>query len=237
MKFISKIALVALFFTQPLLALAQQQTTITREAELGALITSGNTDQQTLNFGVAIDIDQGQWDYQFTLDGIYTNSDNVVKAQRITGIALADRDLTEYSFFQSRASHEDDRFSGFDSQSDLTFSYGHDLLRSQANMNLSLITGVGVRYSVQNGSDSSEPIFRLAGEYDWTVSESAVFGQNLSIEAGSNSDIYRSETSIETRILSNLTFRFSVNIKHQTVVPLDRKKTDTETALTFVMSF
>jgi len=214
------------------------QTDITRTAELGALFTSGNTDEQSLNFGAEIDVDQANWDYRFSIDGLYTSSEGRVKAQKAIGIARADYQISEISYFQTRASHEDDRFSGFASQSDLTFSYGRDMLSNNANMDLSLVGGIGVRWTRFNqGGDSDEPILRFAGEYDWTISESASFSQDLSVEAGSDSDIYRSESSIETAILDNLSLRFSINIKHQTEVPLGKDNTDSETAITFVMNF
>ncbi|CAN0505585.1 unnamed protein product, partial [Discosporangium mesarthrocarpum] len=156
------------------------QTDITRSAELGALLTSGNTDEQNLNFGAEVEIDQTDWDYLFSVNGLYAESENVVKAQRVVGIARVNYEITEYSFFQTRASHEDDRFNGFDSQSDLTFSYGHDFLLNQPTMDLSLVGGIGARYSrLEDGGTKEEPILRLAGEYDWNLSESALFSQDL----------------------------------------------------------
>jgi putative salt-induced outer membrane protein len=104
-------------------------------------------------------------------------------------------------------------------------------------MGLTLNAGIGVRWSRLNDSDFDEPIVRLAGEYDWKISDTASFNQQLSIEAGSETNIFRSETSIETQILDNLSLRFSINIKHQTDVPVSRERTDTETAVTFVMNF
>jgi putative salt-induced outer membrane protein len=217
---------------------AMAQSDISRNIELGALFTSGNTDEQSLNFGAEVDIDQERWDYRFTLDGLYTSSEDRVKAQKMQGVARANYQMSEISYFQTRASHEDDRFSGFASQSDLTFSYGRDLLVNRGDMSLSVVGGIGVRWTRFNdGSDSDEPILRFAGEYEWTLSDSAVFNQDLSMEAGSKSDIYRSESSIETDIMENLSLRFSFNIKHQTDVPVGKKKTDTQTAITFVMDF
>ncbi len=227
-------ALVGTALSTPTLA----QTDISRTVELGALFTSGNTDEQSLNFGAEIDIDQERWDYRFTVDGLYTSSEDRVKAQKMLAVGRANYQISEISYFQTRASHEDDRFSGFASQSDLTFSYGRDLLVNRGDMELSLVGGIGVRWTRFNeGGDSDEPILRLAGEYDWTLSESAVFSQDLSVEAGSDSDIYRSESSIETDIMENLSLRFSVGIKHQTEVPVGKKNTDTETSVTFVMNF
>ena len=133
--------------------------------------------------------------------------------------------------------HEDDRFSGYDSQTDITFNYGRSLLQNVSNMGLTLNIGAGVRWSRLDNSDFDEPILRIAGDYDWSISNTAMFNQELSTETGSESNIYRSVSSIETQILDNLSLRFSFKLKHQTEVPIGRKKTDTETAITLVMNF
>ena len=220
------------------MTMAQEEFGTTRELQLGALLTSGNTEEQSLNFAAAMTINpENPWLYSFSLDGLYNSSENEVKGQRFYGVASANYQFSDDSYFQTRASHEDDRFSGFDSQTDLTFSYGRGFLRNRSDMGLNVDAGIGVRWSRLDGSDSDEPILRLAGDYSWTISESAEFAQELSTEYGTDSNIYRSVSSIETRILDNLSLRFSLRIKHQTDVPVGRERTDTETAVTFVMSF
>ena len=217
---------------------AQEEDRVTREIQLGALITSGNTEEESLNFAASMTINpENPWVYTFSLDGLYNTSDNEVKGQRWYAVGNTNYEFSEASYFQSRVSHEDDRFSGFDSQSDLTFSYGREFLQSRANMGLAVDAGIGIRWSRLDGSDNDEPIFRLAGDYNWALSDSAEFQQEIATEFGSDSSIYRSESSIETRILENLSLRFSIRIKHQTEVPAGRDGTDTETAVTFVMSF
>ena len=217
--------------------LAQQQSGVTREVEVGALFTSGNTDNQALNFAGSVEIIQNGWEYGFTIDGLYTSSDDETMSQRFYGVSSANYEFSEDTFFQARASHEDDRFSGYDSQSDLTFSVGSRLLQNRSDMDLSLDAGIGIRWSRLNGSDFDEPILRLAGDYEWVLSNSAVFSQELAIEYGSDSNIYRSDTGITTQIRENLSLRFSLRLKHQTEVPAGRKETDSETAVTFVMEF
>lgn len=214
-----------------------QENRVEKEIELGGLFTSGNTEEESLNFAGAIDIIQDDWEYRFSLDGLYSSSESEVKGQRLYGVALANYSFSENAYFRSRVSHENDRFSGFDSQSDITFSYGWGLLQNISNMDLSLDAGLGVRWSRLDNSDFDEPIVRLAGDYSWTISDTAVFSQELSAEAGSDSNIFRSVTSIETEIMENLSLRLSLKMKHQSDVPIDRERTDTETAVTLVMQF
>ena len=216
---------------------AQQQNGINSEVQLGAVFTTGNTDNENINFRGEVDWRRNAWEYGFLLDAFTATQENVRTADRMYYVADAEYDLNENSFVLTRLAHEVDEFSGYESQSDLSVSYGRNLLTSVENMELTLNAGVGARTSRTEEGDFDEGIIRLAGDYAWEISPSATFGQVLSTEAGDKTSIFRSETSIETTILDNLSLRFSFNIKHQTDVPAGREKTDTKTAITFVMNF
>ena len=142
-----------------------------------------------------------------------------------------------FSFINARVSYEDDRFSGFDNQSDFSVNYGRNLLRSSNSMTLAMNVGLGMRRSVQMDQSSNEAIGRVEGNYVWNLSPTASFSQDFSVDAGSDSSIIRSESGIQSQIMDNLSLRFSIKLKHQTTVPMGREKTDTETAATLVLSF
>ena len=227
-------SLLALFSVN---ASAQEESNIATQLELGAIFTSGNTENENIKYKVVVDWDREVWDYQFTSEGFRASQDGISNAQRIYHTASANYTINPVSYVQGRAAYENDKFSGFDSQSDVTVSYGRNMLQNRGNMTLDLTAGVGARRSVTEADTDTEAILRLSANYNWNVSESADFIQNFSVEAGSNSDIYRSETGIQTDILENLSLKFSVKVKHQTVVPINREKTDTETAITLVLNF
>jgi putative salt-induced outer membrane protein len=152
-------------------------------------------------------------------------------------VGRASYEINGDSFVRARASYEDDRFSGFDNQSDFSVNYGRNLLQNLNDMSLAINFGAGVRQSKQGDITNNEAIARGEGNFEWALSRSATFSQNFSIDSGSDSSIVRSESAIESEILNNLTLKFSIKLKHQTVVPLLREKTDTETAVTLVMNF
>lgn len=237
MKSIVRPVLFVLLAATATSALAQQSSGITRELEMGALFATGNTEERTVNFAGNIEFTRNAWQYGFSLDGIYASSNEVTNGQRFYGVGRANYEFSEDSFFLARLSHEDDRFSGFDSQSDFTLSYGRGFLQGVGNMNLVLNAGIGIRWSRLDGSDFDEPILRVAGEYEWVISPSASFTQELAMEYGTDSNIYRSDSGITTQVLENLSLRLSLRMKHQTEVPAGRKETDMETAVTFVMNF
>ena len=231
----SVIAILALLFTTS--SHAQEENGLSTEVELGAIFTSGNTENESINFRGEVDWRRDAWEYGFLLDGFRASQNDMRTAQRMYYVAEANYDINEQSFILTRLAHEDDEFSGYDSQTDISVNYGRNMLTNRENMSLTLNAGIGARQSRSEEDDFDEAIVRLAADYEWAISPTATFGQLLSTESGNETSIFRSESSIETQILDNLSLRFSFNVKHQTDVPVGREKTDTETAITFVMNF
>ncbi|MEZ5489349.1 MAG: DUF481 domain-containing protein [Gammaproteobacteria bacterium] len=217
--------------------MAQQSGDLTTEIELGAILTSGNTQERNVAYGVTVDWDREVWDYQFTSDGLRNRRNGQTTAQRFYHVARGRRDLSENNFFQVRGAYEADRFNGYDFQTDLSATYGHNWLTNIDNMTLSTEVGPGYRVSEGEEENLNEFMIRAAADYEWGISETASFYQDLAFEFGQDTSIYRSESGIETEVMENISMRFSINIRHQTEVPAGRKKTDTQTAVTLVWNF
>lgn len=215
----------------------EEEDGLSIEIELGAIFTSGNTEDENIQFGGEVNWLQDTLEYGFSVDGFRSSKDNVLTAQRVYYVASVNYEFTENRFILTRLAHEDDRFSGYDGQTDISVNYGLNLLINRSNMAMTLNIGLGARKSKSEEEDFEEAIIRFAADYDWNISETTTFNQQLSTESGNETSIFRSESSIETQILENLLLRISFNVKHQTEVPADREKTDTEMSITFVMNF
>ena len=237
MRILLVIGLSCLMSVFSLSAHSQEESGLATQVEFGAIFTSGNTENENIKYKIVLDWVQQNWDYKFTSDGFRSSQDGISNAQRLYHSASANYTINEVSYAQGRVAYENDKFSGFDNQSDVTFSYGRNILQNRDNMSLALTAGVGARRSVIAGDADTEGLARFAANYLWNLSESADFIQDFSVDAGSNSSIYRTETGVQTDILENLSLKFTVKVKHQTEVPVDREKTDTETAITLVLNF
>jgi putative salt-induced outer membrane protein len=174
------------------------------QLELGAVITAGNTEDENIRFKGQFDAAREQWAYLFSVDGFRSSKQDVLAAQRLYSIGSATYSFNPDNFVVSRVAHDDDRFSGYDSQTDFSVSYGQELLRDYENMTLRYTAGAGVRNSKESGpaGDSfSEAILRLSTDYQWQLSENARFIQALSVDAGEETSIARSETAVESDIM------------------------------------
>lgn len=207
------------------------------EIELGAVVTTGNTDQQNFKLRAGITRDSEQFKHTAHVDGLRSSEDSVVTAQKYYMYYQADYKLEgDHSLF-GRVAYEDDKFSGFDYQTDFTLGYSR-LLMDRDNMNLRGSVGVGARRSeLTTGATKSEFLTRLALNYEWQVSESSKFTQLLAAEIGAESTITRSESALQASVAGNLALKVALNIKNQSEVPVGQEKTDTETSVTLVYSF
>jgi len=221
----------------PQAAEEDEDSPLTSEIELGAIYTSGNTKDENFQFRGEVNYSLENWDLGLSVDGFRSSKNDELAARRIYTVSEANYNINEQSFALLRAAHDDDRFSGYDGQSDVSLNYGRNLLANREDMGLTLNVGGGYRYSRSPENDFDEAMLRLAADYDWKISDSAGFRQEFSAEAGGETRIYRARSSIDTEVLENLLLRFSVDLKHQSRVPAGREKTDTETSVTFVMRF
>ena len=147
MSKLTKALLVAVTLITSAAAFGQEEKNLTTEIELGAIFTSGNTEDENVKYGVVVDWNKGVWDYRFSSDGFRSSKDSVLAAQRLYHVARVEYAFNEDSYVLGRLAYEDDRFSGFDSQSDASVSYGRNLLLNKTNMALSVEVGAGIRRS------------------------------------------------------------------------------------------
>jgi len=229
-------------------------------SELGAIITSGNTETTTLKGGVKVLHNLENWNNEYKLDGIYKedeieNDQGVKETQRTNEkysiSAQGNYKLNEkHSHLFIYGSHVSDYFGAYRNESVISAGYGLRLI-DRSDMWLNAEIGPGYKY-FQYPDDSTEVDENgnsLAGEregeaialgkvdYNWQISDSARFTQLVSVEYGDTNTKTRSESAILAKINGSLQMKVAYNITHNSDVADDKENTDTETSLTLVYSF
>lgn len=231
------VPLLVVVFALSMPAHAEEGKVWSSEIEVGAVFTTGNTRNQSFKLASKASRDSVLFRHSAAFDAFRSSEDSVVSAQKFYTFYQGDYKLEgDHSLF-GRLSFEDDRFSGFDYQSNVTAGYSRLLLSRPAHT-LRGDVGAGVRHSAfDGGGGDTEFITRLAASYEWQISETSKFGQLLSTEIGGQNVVTRSDSSITAAIATSLAMKFAIVIKHQSEVPVGRKKMDTESALTLVYTF
>ncbi len=217
------------------------------EAEAGYIMTTGNTETGSVTARIDITREWTGIRQHFHADGVYASEkddtgEDVTTAQKFF---LSSR--TNYKFDARNSAfalltYDDDRFSGYKYQASATLGYERVLIKTP-DLYASAEIGPGYRYSRleekndDNENYTDEAIVRMGAKLVWSLSKHAQFTQDLSIEAGEDATITRSVSAIKTNINSYLAMKLSYSLKYTSSVPEDTEKTDTQTAMTLVVSY
>ena len=207
------------------------------EAELGVVMTGGNTESETIKAKGKLEYAKDRWTGSFALDSLYASTDDETTAERYGAKAQAKYNFSGIQYVYGLIDYEKDRFSGFDYRVSESLGYGATVL-DNGEVVINVEGGPGARQSkLEDGGSDSEALFRLFAGLDWQISEPAKFHQELSSEIGEDTTISESISELHTQVNGSLAMKVSYTLKHTSDVPEGVKNTDRETAVTLVYSF
>jgi putative salt-induced outer membrane protein len=233
-----RIVFFTLFFCSQGFAAAEEEPSIwSTDVELGAVSTSGNTEQSNVKFRVDSARDKGQLLQNFHGDIFRAETDGADTADNLYAFYRAGFKLDDKQSLFGRLAYEEDAFSGFDRQIDLTSGYSRKFVDSE-KFRFAVETGVGARRTeLETGDKGTEGVVRIAGFFEWSVSENALFKQLLSFEVGEDLTTSRSESSLETAIVGNLAMKLAIKVTHFSDVLPGKENPDPESTVTLVYKF
>lgn len=242
--FIRKPLVVACLALAPL-AQAEQDNNLKGEAELGVLATSGNTEETKVNGRLGLVHETARWRNSGDFSSRYSKTEGETTTEEYQAALEADYKFDDKQYWFVRGAWEDDRFSGYDFESTLTTGYGNRFWQVGERSFLDLSAGVGYRYNKLREIDADgddveeEAIARLAAQFDYAFTDTALFRQKLSTEIGmgDNNTISQSETALHTSIVGSLSLKTAFRVKHVSDAPAGSDKTDTETSLSLLYGF
>lgn len=213
----------------------------TGEAELGWISTSGNSETDSLTIKAKGEKAYGKVKHHLTGEVLNSSSAETTTAERYLLGYKADYAITDKGYAFLSLNYEKDRFSGYDQRTNELVGYGHqfhdnETIKTRAEL------AVGARQSkltdAVNGNDSeNESILKVQGNLEWTVSDTALFSQDIAIEFGDKSTISKSITGLKVNINSSLAMKLTYTLKHTSDVPNGVEKLDSERIATIVYSF
>ncbi len=206
-------------------------------AEFGLVATGGNTETTSLKARATVSLETMEWLHSVTADALNTSDENGTTAERYFAGIKSEYKLGEKSFLYIMADYEDDRFAGFDYRLSESVGYGRTFLENDTWL-LKAEVGPGARQTRYNDeSHDSELTLHTAGSLGWQISASSRFTQDLSIDFGSDNTVTESVSAVTSSIVGNLAMKASFSVKHNSEVPPDTEKTDTQLTMTLVYTF
>lgn len=235
-KAISILSMVAI----PVLSQAEEpESDWAATAEVGYIMTGGNTDTEQLNAKFAGQLSLAPWTHALNLEALTASEGDETNAERYLAVWKTDYAFSEHSYIFLDIKHDVDRFSGFDYQTTLASGYGRRLLNTDT-MYFDAEIGPGYRISKEETGDTNrDAIIHVNTLYDWKISDTASFTHELTVDTNSDLTASRSVAALVSQVAASLAMKFTYTLRHQSRLPedSDAKKLDRELGLTLVYSF
>jgi len=235
---------------------AEQKSEITASAELGFLYKTGNTKSADIKAGFNLAHKKEKWRTVLAFNILtkkleteddagneaFETTDNKWDIITQTNYSI---DKVEKNYVYGNFAHEQDKFSGFESQSSLSTGWGRHWYETKTTSFFADI-GPGIKYDITRKTETIEStsdtsfILQAQALYKHKFNEHVEFKQffvaRLATTSGENS-VYKSETSVTAKLIDALQLKFAIRIDYDTEVEEGFENTNSETSMTFIYSF
>lgn len=245
-------------------AFSEEVKKLKTDVELGVISTTGNSVTTSLKGKVDLKQELEALRNHLVLSGYYrenevtlvsdgeTVRENRKNAEKYFASLQTDFKLnSEQKGLFVFGSYTQDEFSGFEYQGTLALGYSDRLFKFD-NSQLTYSVGPGISFAetkdvvdgngnvTTEGENETFGIIRLSADFLYQISENAKFTQSFSSDAaisGGDNSKTRAETALTANVMTGLALKTSYIIDHNTHVPDGTKHADTQTAITFLLSF
>ena len=207
------------------------------KAELGIVNTTGNSDTTSVNGRFALRGEDEFWTHDYYLAALRAESEDELSANRYEFGAKAARKFGERHYLGGAARYEDDDFAAYDYQATLALNYGFWALKDDKR-SLQLEGGPGLRRAqlAETGETESSAMLRGYLDYQHQLTDSTRFYNTLLVEGAQDNSFLQNDIGIAVSINRSLALKAGFQARHNTDVPVDRKRTDTLTSVNIVWS-
>ena len=209
------------------------------EGNLGAGITTGNTD--TVDVGVSLKIAKEFGPWKVSADGGYDfgQVDGVDNRNRWWVGSQLQRDFSDRLYGFADVSYEEDQFSGFDSRLFLGVGAGYHVFKEKP-LTWSVEVAPGYRRSVLDTIPSvtaNDVAVRGSSKFAYDFNENVVFTNDTDVVWSDTSTQTVNTAAVTAQLTERISGRVSFQVRHETDPPLGFVSTDTATRVSVVYGF
>lgn len=247
MKNIFKLSLVASTLLSASVFSAEQSNSNWHvSAELGALMTTGNTESTSVFTKITANHQLADWKNKYTFNTLF-KEDDVIDAQgnkttqktadQYTITGQGDYKLSDTSAAFIFGSYNNDEFGAYQTYTTIAAGYSFRAIEKET---VFLDINIGPGYSegkTQDGVTDDGLVVRASAALEWTISASAKFTQNVSVESAEFNTRTITESALTSSINDSMQMKFGFKTTTNSDVAPGLDKTDTETSATIIVNF
>ena len=213
----------------------------TGKAELGVLLSDGNTESKSANTKVDLTHEGAQWRNNFYVAALYGENAEFANAERYEARYQADWKITDKLSWFIGLRGEQDRFSGFAYQATastgvsykfidnpntkLDASFGAGYRRLQAQTLVQLDSGEVIDRI--EGEEDSDPVATLGSNYEHAFTESTKITNKLLVEAGAENTAVQNDLALAVNMTDTLALAVGIGVRYNSDPPPLAESTDT----------
>jgi len=206
--------------------------------ELGLAISKGNTDSETVVGKFKLAREDDTWRHAVLASFLYGTSDGLENARRYELFGSSGYHFAERHYVFGSGRNERDHFSSDEYQTTIAGGYGFEAFMSEETK-LVFEIGPGYRWSKEQDVrvHNNEAIARGFMDFSHQLTETTRLFDTLLVESGGDNTFVRNEFGVQVRMTDALALKAGFEIRHNTDVSDDRRRTDRLTTVNVVYGF
>jgi putative salt-induced outer membrane protein len=218
------------------------------KAELGVLVSTGNSESTSANAKLDLTHENAQWKHNVFFGGLYGENGQFATAERYEARYQADYKITDRLSWFGALRGEEDRYSGFAYQATVSTGASYKFIDSPTTK-LDASLGAGYRRSKGeilvksdagevisriDGDTTSEPVGTLSSNYEHSFTESTKITNKLLAESGSDNTSVADDIALQVNMSAKLALAVGYGVRYNSDPAPLAEKTDTLTTINLV---
>lgn len=206
-------------------------------AEVGAWLTTGNTDNIGVNGVLDLRREGWLWRHKLRLQADYQESLGVTNRERYLAAYEPNYKLGDRAYIYGAAQFESDRFLGYTERYSASLGAGYSAIKSPG-MTLDVELGPAFRYTdFVNAENERNLAARGSLDFMWKLTRSITFEQDASAYLQSANSTVSSKSAVRARLVGPLSGQMSYTVQYESEPPTGRVSTDTISRASIVYDF
>lgn len=206
-------------------------------AELGAYVTTGNSNNIGLTGSLELRREGIEWRHKLRLQADYQKSLGVVTREHYLAAYEPNWKFDARAYMYGSAQFESDRLLGYYERYSVSSGAGYSALKQRG---LSLDLELGPAYRNTRFTDNhieSNLAARGSLDFDWKVTPGITVHQNASAYLQNANSTVSAKSALQARLIGPLSAQLSYTLQYESMPPIGRQSTDTTSRAGLVMDF
>lgn len=231
-----------------LLAASAAQAQWSGKAELGVLLSDGNTEAKSANTKVDLTHEGTLWTNNIFASALYSENADFTNAERYEVRYKLDRKVTDRFSWFIGARGEQDKFSGFAYQATVSTGATYKFIDNdktkfdgsigagyrQLQPQVLIKTDAGEVLARIKGEEQSDPVATLGSNFEHALTENTKITNKFLAEVGSDNTSLQDDIALQVNMTEVLALALGIGVRYNTDPPPLAESTDTQFTVNLV---